>query len=75
MELLIKESVNFLWLSVKAFYEKGKNFRDLPGLNQEAWGYVTVPFKPTPSSTAKTQPHEQSKAHTCLCARVTANLS
>ena len=36
-------SVIFLWSSVKAFYEKGKNLRDLPRLNQEARGYSTVP--------------------------------
>ena len=36
-------SVIFLWLSVKAFYEKGKNLRDLLRLNQEARGYFTVP--------------------------------
>ena len=45
-ELLIKElslSVIFLWLSVKAFHEKGKNLRDLPILNQEARGYFTSP--------------------------------
>ena len=45
-ELLIKElslSVIFLWLLVKAFYEKGKKLRDLPRLNQEARGYFTAP--------------------------------
>ena len=36
-------SAIFLWLSVKAFYEKGKNLTDLPRLNQEARGYFTVP--------------------------------
>ena len=36
-------SVIFLWLSVKVFFEKGKNLRDLPRLNQEGRGYLTVP--------------------------------
>ena len=32
-------SVIFLGLSVKAFYEKDKNLRDVPRLHQEARGY------------------------------------
>ena len=46
-ELLIKElslSVIFLWLSVKALYDKGRNLKNLLRLSQEARGYFTAPI-------------------------------